>query len=66
MTIRYSKELKKVLVGLYVEQGVSFKNLAEEYGPSVDSMRNLVKKSKPIMIGTATPIRMAFIIISFI
>lgn len=59
MAIRYSKELKATLVSLHVEQGISFKDLSEEYGPSVDSIRNWVKISQPIVIENGDVITLA-------
>ncbi|MDV7740308.1 transposase [Leuconostoc mesenteroides] len=48
-SVRYSQDVKDLLVKLH-QEGRSFKSLAEEFGPSKDSMAIWVKQATPIMI----------------
>ncbi|WP_225366680.1 hypothetical protein [Lacticaseibacillus paracasei] len=55
--IRYTPELKQTLIDLH-EKGHSFKELHEEYGPSLDTIRKWVQAATVIAIdhqGTAVP-----------
>ena len=49
MSIRYSQDFKDSLVKLH-QEGRSLKSLAEEFGPSKDSIAIWVKQATPIMI----------------
>ncbi|MBZ5953052.1 integrase core domain-containing protein [Leuconostoc gelidum subsp. gasicomitatum] len=49
MSIRYSQDFKDSLVRLH-QEGRSLKSLAEEFGPSKDSIAIWVKQATPIMI----------------
>ena len=49
MSIRYSQNFKDSLVKLH-QEGRSLKSLAEEFGPSKDSIAIWVKQATPIMI----------------
>ncbi|WP_257229704.1 transposase [Leuconostoc sp. DB-1] len=49
MSIRYSQDFKDSLVKLH-QEGRSLKSLAEEFGPSKDSIAIWVKQANPIMI----------------
>ena len=49
MPIRYSQDFKDSLVKLH-QEGRSLKSLAEEFGPSKDSIAIWVKQATPIMI----------------
>ncbi|MFT9123919.1 MAG: transposase [Leuconostoc mesenteroides] len=48
-SVRYSQDVKDLLVKLH-QEGRSLKSLAEEFGPSKDSMAIWVKQATPIMI----------------
>jgi transposase len=53
--IRYTREFKQTLIDLH-EKGHSFKELHEEYGPSLDTIRKWVQAATVIAIdhqGTA-------------
>ncbi|MGX7051843.1 transposase [Leuconostoc palmae] len=47
--MRYSQDFKDSLVKLH-QEGRSLKSLAEEFGPSKDSIAIWVKQATPIMI----------------
>ena len=49
MSIRYSQDFKDSLVKLH-QEGRSLKSLAEEFGPSKDSIAIWLKQTTPIMI----------------
>ena len=49
MSIRYSQDFKDSLVKLH-QEGRSLESLAEEFGPSKDSIAIWVKQATPIMI----------------
>ncbi|WP_246224901.1 hypothetical protein [Lentilactobacillus kribbianus] len=49
MSIRYSQDFKDSLVKLH-QEGCSLKSLAEEFGPSKDSIAIWVKQATPVMI----------------
>ena len=49
MSIHYSQDFKDSLVKLH-QEGRSLKSLAEEFGPSKDSIAIWVKQATPIMI----------------
>ncbi|WP_422938416.1 transposase [Weissella confusa] len=49
MSIRYSQDFKDSLVKLH-QEGRSLKSLAEEFGPSKDSIAIWVKQATPVMI----------------
>ncbi|WP_328284183.1 transposase [Leuconostoc pseudomesenteroides] len=49
MSIRYSQDFKDSLVKLH-QEGRSLKSLADEFGPSKDSIAIWVKQATPIMI----------------
>ena len=49
MSIRYSQDFKDSLVKLH-QEGRSLKSLAEEFGPSKDSIAIWLKQATPIMI----------------
>ncbi|MGC8258104.1 transposase [Leuconostoc mesenteroides subsp. jonggajibkimchii] len=48
-SVRYSQDVKDLLVKLH-QEGRSLKSLAEEFGPSKDSMAIWVKQATPILI----------------
>lgn len=48
-SVRYSQDVKGFLVKLH-QEGRSLKSLAEEFGPSKDSIAIWVKQATPIMI----------------
>ncbi|WP_349533766.1 transposase [Leuconostoc citreum] len=49
MSILYSQDFKDLLVKLH-QEGRSLKSLAEEFGPSKDSIAIWFKQATPIMI----------------
>ncbi|MGR8838586.1 hypothetical protein N2F28_10355, partial [Leuconostoc falkenbergense] len=49
MSIRYSQDFKDSLIKLH-QEGRSLKSLAEEFGPSKDSIAIWVKQAAPVMI----------------
>ena len=48
-SVRYSQDVKGFLVKLH-QEGRSLKSLAEEFGPSKDSIAIWVKQATPVMI----------------
>lgn len=51
--IRYSQDFKDSLVKLY-QEGRTLKSLADEFGPSKDSIGIWVKQSQPVVINGET------------
>ncbi|MDI6495237.1 transposase [Leuconostoc lactis] len=49
MSSRFSQDFKDSLVKLH-QEGRSLKSLAEEFGPSKDSIAILVKQTTPVII----------------